>query len=38
MDPHDLDAILRDDNQKHSLGECAMPRRACRHLAHDEER
>jgi hypothetical protein len=30
MDPHDLDAIMRDENQERSLGERAVPRRAPR--------
>lgn len=38
MDPQGLDATMRDENEERSLGECAVPRRPCRHLAHDEER
>ena len=38
MDPQDLDATMRDANEERSLGERAVTRRACRHLAHDEER
>jgi hypothetical protein len=38
MDPQDLDAIMRDENEERCLGERAVPRQACRHLAHDEER
>ena len=37
-DPQDLDAILRDEHEEDSPGERAVLRRACRHLAHDEER
>jgi pimeloyl-ACP methyl ester carboxylesterase len=37
-DPQDLDATLRDEREEDSPGERAVLRRACRHLAHDEER
>ena len=37
-DPQDLDAILRDEHEEDSPGERAVLRRACRHLAQDEER